>query len=408
MNPTAIENDYSLSELPDHPIEGKFSSEDSGRKRSAEILHLVQSGNLPESLEEGKHSDHTDDRNALLESAAKSEIVDENAVLSGEGGDEPGTSQKTIDDKSTTAPDLLPLYLREVSAIPLLSGNDEIELARDIAQGKRAGEVLESCKDEEFDPGSPDRNTLLELAKKGEVARQRLTESNLRLVVSVAKRYSGRGIALLDLIQEGNVGLLRAVDKFDYSRGYRFSTYAMWWIRHFIQQALWEKARIIHIPGQEIDVLRELSFHTATLRQSFNREPTVPELAEELGLSDDYVAKLLKISQELLSLENPVGEDGGSILGDFIEDPQTVEPDNQASQILLRENLLQELKNLDERERQVLSLRFGINKDREQTLEEIARFFGVSSEGIRRIEKRGLRKMRHSNCSAKLLAYLGA
>jgi RNA polymerase primary sigma factor len=309
--------------------------------------------------------------------------------------------QRTIEEGTASA-DPLQIYLRDLSRTPLLSAESEIELARYISEAQQAGRVLREEESQE----DPNKNELQGVVRKGEIARQRLAEANLRLVVSVARRYLGRGLSLLDLVQEGNIGLLRAVEKFDYSRGFRFSTYATWWIRHFINRALSDRTRTIRLPAHVTEVLRKISRQSQKLRQSLGREPTTQELAEGVGISDEFVIALSKISKEPLSLETPIGESEGTHFGDLIRDLKIPEPEDQASQLLLREKLLQVLTTLDERERQVLSLRYGITDGRKRTLEEIAQVFGVTRERIRQIESKALRKMRHPSRSTKLREYL--
>ncbi len=310
---------------------------------------------------------------------------------------------KGRDDEANVVPaDPLQIYLRELKRIPLLSPEDEREMARHIAVSKTAGETLQDQKNRQ----SPDTEELMKLVESGAAARGRLAEANLRLVVSVAKHYLGGGLSLLDLIQEGNIGLLRAVEKFDYSRGFRFSTYAIWWIRHFINRALIERARTIRIPAHISEVLRKLARHSEKMRQSLGREPTEKELAEDVGLSEELVTTLSKIAREPLSLETPVGESEDLNLGDLIRDLNILEPEDQASKSLLRERLFQVLATLTENEKQVLSMRYGIKDGNRRTLEEIAQIFGVTRERIRQIESKALRKMRHPSRSAALREFL--
>jgi len=308
-----------------------------------------------------------------------------------------------MDDEAGAVPaDPLQIYLRELKRIPLLAPEDERETARHIAVSRTAGETLRDQKNQQ----NLNTEELLKLVESGALARRRLTEANLRLVVSVAKRYLGGGLSLLDLIQEGNIGLLRAVEKFDYSKGFRFSTYATWWIRHFINRALTERTRTIRIPVHVNDVLRKLARQSEEMRQSLGREPTEKELAEEVGLSEEIVTTFLKIAKEPLSLETPIGESEDLYLGDLIKDLNILEPDDQASKSLLRERLLEVLGTLADNERQVLSMRYGIKDGYRRTLEEIAKVFGVTRERIRQIESKALRKMRHPSRSTALREFL--
>ncbi len=349
-----------------------------------------------------------------------------------------------------TAPDLegvgvedpVRLYLQEIGRVSLLSGEEELELARQISEANLAGEVLlaEEAQqtlsgDKKLPPhermssveresqqalvqqgekamrelsrnGPLRRDELEVLLYQGEQARQRLTEANLRLVVSVAKRYIGRGMSLLDLIQEGNVGLLRAVEKFDYSKGYKFSTYATWWIRQAITRALADQARTIRIPVHMVELINRLARASRRLQQEFGRDPSPQELAEEVDLPLDKVLSVLKTSMEPISLEMPVGQEEDSHLGDFIEDQKIREPDDEASRKLLREQLQQVLDSLSEREREVLAMRFGLKDGHIRTLEEVGQAFGVTRERIRQIEVKALRKLRHPTRSKKLRDYL--
>jgi RNA polymerase primary sigma factor len=295
----------------------------------------------------------------------------------------------------------LQIYLRDLTRTPLLTAESERELAKQISEAKEAVLVLR-----QEDQKESERNELQGVITRGEIARQRLAEANLRLVVSVARRYLGRGQSLLDLVQEGNIGLLRAVEKFDHSKGFRFSTYATWWIRHFINRALSDRTRTIRLPAHVTEVMRKISRQSQKLRQSLGREPTTRELSEKVGVSDEFLIALSLISKEPLSLEAPIGENEGTHFRDLIKDLRIPEPEDQASQVLLREKLLEVLTTLDERERQVLSLRYGITDGRKRTLEEIAQVFGVTRERIRQIESKALRKMRHPSRSTMLREYL--
>ena len=267
------------------------------------------------------------------------------------------------------------MYLKEIGKVPLLSAEEEIELAKKMEQG--------------------DEN-----------AKKRLAEANLRLVVSIAKRYVGRGMLFLDLIQEGNLGLIKAVEKFDYRKGYKFSTYATWWIRQAITRAIADQARTIRIPVHMVETINKLIRVSRQLLQELGREPTPEEIAEEMDMPVDRVREILKISQEPVSLETPIGEEEDSHLGDFIQDDNVPVPADAAAFTLLKEQLVEVLGTLTEREQKVLRLRFGMNDGRARTLEEVGREFDVTRERIRQIEAKALRKLRHPSRSRKLKDYL--
>jgi RNA polymerase primary sigma factor len=382
-----------------------------GPPQSPEMLHLMEmakSRGYVTQIEIHEAAEDLENRREQLDEIYAAlfelgiEIIESGPGKSSGQMTQPTTEQETPKPEGTAAADPLQIYLRELKQIPLVPREVEKELARQIAVARPASEALRERETRQNQ--APEE--LLRLVESGETARRRLTEANLRLVVSVAKRYLGRGLSLLDLIQEGNIGLLRAVEKFDYARGFRFSTYATWWIRHFINRALTDRTRTIRIPAHITEVLRKLSRQTEKMRQSLGREPTEKELAEEVGLSEELVITLSKIAREPISLETPVGESEGLYLGDLIKDLRIPEPDDQASKSLLRERLLQALTTLSEREKQVLSLRYGIKDGRKHTLEEIAQIFGVSRERIRQVESKALRKMRHPSRSTPLREFL--
>jgi RNA polymerase primary sigma factor len=283
------------------------------------------------------------------------------------------------------------MYLKEIGRVPLLSMDDE----RNLAMAIEAGE-LEAQKN-----GSAQN----EVIERGLLAKRQLTEANLRLVVSIAKKYVGRGMLFLDLIQEGNLGLIRAVEKFDYRKGYKFSTYATWWIRQAITRALADQARTIRIPVHMVETINRLIKISRQLLQEFGREPTAEEIATEMGLTPEKVREVIKISQEPISLETPIGEEEDSHLGDFIEDQEAVAPAEAASVMLLKEKMADVLKNLTERERKVLELRFGLQDGHQRTLEEVGQEFGVTRERIRQIEAKALRKLRHPSRGKALKDY---
>ncbi len=285
------------------------------------------------------------------------------------------------------------MYLREIGRVPLLSAAEEVSLAKRMERGK-----IERQK--------PLTVQNLRSIYDGEEAQRRLTEANLRLVVSVAKKYIGRGMSLLDLIQEGNIGLIRAVEKFDYTKGYKFSTYATWWIRQAITRAIADQARTIRIPVHMVETINRLIRTSRRLLQELGREPTADEIAEEMMISPDKVREIIKVSQEPVSLETPIGEEDDSHLGDFIEDHAALAPAEAASHQLLKEQVKDALNGLTQREQEVLRLRFGLDDGRSRTLEEVGKEFRVTRERIRQIEAKALRKLRHPSRSRRLKDYL--
>jgi len=279
----------------------------------------------------------------------------------------------TLEDKTLTDP--VRMYLKEIGKVPLLTAEEEVDLAQKIEKGNIK-------------------------------AKQKLIRSNLRLVVSIAKRYVGRGLTFLDLIQEGNQGLMRAVEKYDWRRGYKFSTYATWWIRQAITRAIADQARTIRIPVHMVETINRLYRASRKLMQELDREPTPEEIADELGMSSQRVREILKISQSTTSLEKPVGDDGDSLLGDFIQDTSHPSPDESASKQLLKENIKEVLDTLTEREAKVLKMRFGLDGYKPMTLEEVGKAFGVTRERVRQIECKALRKLKHPSRRKKLQDYL--
>ncbi|SFK81762.1 RNA polymerase primary sigma factor [Lachnospiraceae bacterium KH1T2] len=310
-------------------------------------------------------------------------------ILKINGSDEPTDSELDLEEEegedmenldlsvpdSVSIEDPVRMYLKEIGKVPLLSAEEEIDLAQRMENG-----------DEE--------------------AKKKLAEANLRLVVSIAKRYVGRGMLFLDLIQEGNLGLIKAVEKFDYRKGYKFSTYATWWIRQAITRAIADQARTIRIPVHMVETINKLIRISRQLLQELGREPTPEEIAKEMNMPVDRVREILKISQEPVSLETPIGEEEDSHLGDFIQDDQVPVPADAAAFTLLKEQLGEVLETLTDREQKVLRLRFGLNDGRARTLEEVGKEFNVTRERIRQIEAKALRKLRHPSRSRKLKDYL--
>jgi len=285
------------------------------------------------------------------------------------------------------------MYLREIGRVPLLSAAEEVALAKRMERGK-----LERQK-----PLKEQNPRIMWDAEEGQ---RKLTEANLRLVVSVAKKYIGRGMSLLDLIQEGNIGLIRAVEKFDYTKGFKFSTYATWWIRQAITRAIADQARTIRIPVHMVETINRLIRISRRLLQELGREPSAEEIAEEMQISAEKVREIIKISQEPVSLETPIGEEDDSHLGDFIEDATALAPAEAASHQLLKEQVKDALNGLTQREQDVLRLRFGLDDGRSRTLEEVGKEFRVTRERIRQIEAKALRKLRHPSRSRRLKDYL--
>ncbi|MBR0163934.1 MAG: RNA polymerase sigma factor RpoD [Lachnospiraceae bacterium] len=308
------------------------------------------------------------------------------------------------------------MYLKEIGKVPLLTAEQEVEYAQQMEAGAAADHVLHNTPTDLEDPqrireekalvkGKTTRQ-LKEMSRVGENARKRLAEANLRLVVSIAKRYVGRGMLFLDLIQEGNLGLIKAVEKFDFRKGFKFSTYATWWIRQAITRAIADQARTIRIPVHMVETINKLIRISRQLLQELGREPTPEEIAQEMDIPVERVREILKISQEPVSLETPIGEEEDSHLGDFLQDENVPVPADAAAFTLLKEQLVEVLGTLTEREQKVLRLRFGLDDGRARTLEEVGKEFNVTRERIRQIEAKALRKLRHPSRSRKLKDYL--
>ena len=306
------------------------------------------------------------------------------------------------------------MYLKEIGKVPLLSADEEIELAQKMEAGSVAVEKIPLLKERLAETGDEQEKEEIQAEIKalqldvdrGSDAKKRLAEANLRLVVSIAKRYVGRGMLFLDLIQEGNLGLIKAVEKFDYRKGYKFSTYATWWIRQAITRAIADQARTIRIPVHMVETINKLIRVSRQLLQELGREPTPEEIAEEMKMPVERVREILKISQEPVSLETPIGEEEDSHLGDFIKDDNVPVPADAATFTLLKEQLEEVLGTLTEREQKVLTLRFGLEDGVCFTLEEVGKEFNVTRERIRQIEAKALRKLRHPSRSRKLKDYL--
>ena len=338
--------------------------------------------------------------------------VDDDIILD----DEDEVEVEKIDlsvPEGVSVEDPVRMYLKEIGKVPLLSADEEIELAQNMEDGAVATEKINVLKgridgasEEEKAEIKEEIKTLERDVDKGADAKKRLAEANLRLVVSIAKRYVGRGMLFLDLIQEGNLGLIKAVEKFDYKKGYKFSTYATWWIRQAITRAIADQARTIRIPVHMVETINKLIRVSRQLLQELGREPSPEEIAKEMNMPVERVREILKISQEPVSLETPIGEEEDSHLGDFIKDDNVPVPADAAAFTLLKEQLEEVLGTLTEREQKVLTLRFGLEDGRARTLEEVGKEFNVTRERIRQIEAKALRKLRHPSRSRKLKDYL--
>ncbi len=348
-------------------------------KLGIDVLSERQSAKRPEVVGKAYESGHERVGKSVLdtEEEVEDEVLDEDEEPETEEAEdkEDGTDIDLSVPEGVALDDPVRMYLKEIGRVPLLTAEEEVELAKRMEMGDRE-------------------------------AKQRLIESNLRLVVSIAKRYVGRGMAFLDLIQEGNMGLIKAVEKFDYRKGYKLSTYATWWIRQAITRAIADQARTIRIPVHMVETINKLVRTSRELVQELGREPTAEEIAEKMGITPEKVREIQKIAQEPVSLETPIGEEEDSHLGDFIEDVDVLAPDEAASYLLLKEQIEEVLSGLNDREQRVLRLRFGLDDGRPRTLEEVGREFGVTRERIRQIEAKALRKLRNPQRSKKLRDYL--
>ena len=384
-----------------------------GKLESAELMEAVDDLNLEseqmdqlyDSLE-ALNIDISADEDLLPELPDDEPAAEEIADVEEEELVDPNTlvNSFNIDDP-------VRMYLKEIGKVPLLSPDEEIDLAQAMSAGNEADRHLAELKRQQED-GEPVTATAEEIAawekdyKAGEKAKQKLAEANLRLVVSIAKRYVGRGMLFLDLIQEGNLGLIKAVEKFDYTKGYKFSTYATWWIRQAITRAIADQARTIRIPVHMVETINKVIRVSRQLLQELGHDPSPNEIAAEMNMPVEKVREILKIAQEPVSLETPIGEEEDSHLGDFIPDEGASEPSEAASFTLLKEQLMDVLSTLTPREEKVLKLRFGIEDGRTRTLEEVGKEFNVTRERIRQIEAKALRKLRHPSRSKKLKDFL--
>ena len=297
------------------------------------------------------------------------------------------------------------MYLKEIGKVTLLTNDEETEYAITVVEGRACKAKLEALG-ERTEENATEYDELRLAVDRAEIAKERLVQANLRLVVSIAKKYTSRGLHFLDLIQEGNMGLMKAVDKFDYNKGFKFSTYATWWIRQAITRAVADQARTIRIPVHMVETINKLHRIQRQLVQELLREPTIEEIAAKMGISVEKVQQIQKIQQEPISLESPVGEEEDSSLGDFISDPSALDPYEYTAKVKLREELDKLLEDLTDREERVLRLRFGLLDGRMRTLEEVGKEFGVTRERIRQIEAKALRKLKHPSRSRKLKDFM--
>jgi len=332
------------------------------------------------------------------------ELRREDVRIEEDGPDALDAAQVPVDDLVAVS-DPVRMYLQEIGRVALLTPQQEVELAMQNEAGQRAAVKLGA------DPPAvltAEDKSILELTvRNGEAAQRRLVEANLRLVVSIAKKYVGRGMPLLDLIQEGNLGLMRAVDKFDYRKGFKFSTYATWWIRQSVTRALADQARTIRVPVHMVETINKLAQVQRALMQDLGREPTIDEIAAEMEVAPGKVTELRQIAQDPVSLETPLGEEEDSTLGDFVEDTEAVVPVEAAAFKLLQEYVARGLEDLNERERQVIIMRFGLEDGKVRTLEEVGNHFKVTRERIRQLETKALAKLRHPARSKRLEGFLG-
>lgn len=337
---------------------------------------------------------------------ANSEMIDKLPQVKKTRGRSSSKRRQVDTSRTLLTGDPIRMYLKEIGKVPLLSASQEVDLAMKIEAGIAAEKELEEAEENGIELDRKDKRRLSRIENVGLDARASLMEANLRLVVSIAKRYIGRGLTLLDLIQEGNLGLIRAVEKFEYKKGFKFSTYATWWIRQAITRAIADQARTIRIPVHMVETINKLVRTQRALQQKLGRDPLPEEIGAEMGLSGERVQEIQKIAQDPVSLETPIGEEEDSQLGDFIEDEKAVNPAEAARYTMLQEQLSDVLNMLGERERKVILLRYGLEDGHPRTLEEVGREFNVTRERIRQIESKSLTKLRHPSRSTVLRNYL--
>jgi RNA polymerase primary sigma factor len=406
---TLVKIGKSKGNLTDEEIQGALSDIDLSEEQFEHVYGFFAENGI-EILEDAAPVDIED---VVAEDAETVEVEDtaEDAEIAAVEKPAPKTKRKARRRNETTsvAPltsDPVRMYLKEIGKVPLLTARQEVDLAKKIEAGVFATDELENAAEKGLTLEKAEIRRLERLERIGIEAKKQLVEANLRLVVSIAKRYVGRGMLFLDLIQEGNLGLIRAVEKFDYGKGFKFSTYATWWIRQAITRAIADQARTIRIPVHMVETINKLIRVQRNLLQELGREPTPEEIGEKMEMTAERVREILKISQEPVSLETPIGEEEDSQLGDFIEDGEAVVPPDAASFSMLQEQLAKVLDSLSERERKVIELRFGLEDGHPRTLEEVGREFGVTRERIRQIESKTLCKLRHPSRSSRLKDYL--
>ena len=422
--PASISEDDIQVALRDIDVDGDELSDlyDALRARGVEV---TTSGDAPQSdfagddepsddvdFEDGAPRGFGEDDEGESESAAEAKAVKEalRSVPKARSSKPKRSSRARARRQDTSTVmltgDPVRMYLKEIGKVDLLTASEEVHLAMKIEAGCDATDKLEAAERGELELTRAERRRLMRVESVGLDAKQQLISANLRLVVSIAKRYVGRGMLFLDLIQEGNLGLIRAVEKFDYTKGFKFSTYATWWIRQAITRAIADQARTIRIPVHMVETINKLIRVQRQLLQDLGRDPTPEEIAKEMDMTADRVREIQKISQEPVSLETPIGEEEDSQLGDFIEDSTAVAPPEAASDSMLREQLDQVLDGLADRERKVIKFRFGLEDGHPRTLEEVGREFGVTRERIRQIESKTLAKLRHPSRSSRLKDYM--
>lgn len=366
-----------------------------------EVVDAVDVDTDTDDVDETADAEDGDDAEAKTTTAKKEDEPEDTGFVYSDADDDDAPAQQVVTAGATADP--VKDYLKQIGKVALLNAEQEVELAKRIEAGLFAEEKLAETRDQ-LEPKL--RRELEWIAQDGRRAKNHLLEANLRLVVSLAKRYTGRGMLFLDLIQEGNLGLIRAVEKFDYTKGYKFSTYATWWIRQAITRAMADQARTIRIPVHMVEVINKLARVQRQMLQDLGREPTPEELAKELDMTPEKVVEVQKYGREPISLHTPLGEDGDSEFGDLIEDSEAVVPADAVSFTLLQEQLHQVLDTLSEREAGVVSMRFGLTDGQPKTLDEIGKVYGVTRERIRQIESKTMSKLRHPSRSQVLRDYL--